>query len=1684
MAEEILNTAIPEEEAPIAESPIVESTIVEESIPDGKENLKLLHSALSGDTEYTDLVPKDFNKFIEQYKDPQNATLLFQSLRGDKEYSDMIPSDPVKAASMFGVTINAKGLGKPSAVPSASVDGGSATKGRGVEQPSTSYPTNDEEFKRYREENLEQFKKALSGDGAFPETFTKLTFEYLKKIQPPGMDLGNRSIIETGYAIAGKTLKEVKEEFGIDLQPKKPSNQSSAKPFGFGLSPELQSAVGGISEEMSKEGEKYSNEKNAFKEYERLQTYFSKVDKVKRGGVGSGMNRSGIPESQEDQNIRADAFSGKYDMIKRQAELAQVKMSESLKPIIEKDITEKYLKKNDDGFLVPDEAKIDEYAKNIAKRYGLSDSGFLKEVVYNEATSMAAFREREPDIIKRFEKYIQPNLVATGLIEKSNQEVWKNFTTDEVEQAELDKKVGTLAADLKVKSKADENAVQYELQKQVSNLNMSYAQMQAQTSAQFENLDNQYKNGMPRDQYEAAFNKLQEASKQSYDVYTDERLKLFDEGQKSLNQISNKYNAQLRRQAEELNNIAREKVNKAALEYQKKYGKNPKLEAEIKKLYEKAYLESVDEKNTQIAKYKKDRTTGLILKYKQFGGMVAMADRFLRSIDSAAGGSLKGIGTSLGIDSLQLYGDFLQGSVSLPEAKTKEWSDLFDPMNLSQLTGQLVGSMTPAIVASTAVAGLTRNAPLAYKMAAIGVARFWVESSDIAGRMRDETFARTQSVSKANIASEKSWESQYKIIPFYSLSGLPFINTAGTWMKTLPRVARVALGAGAQLVEEVPQETLQGIAEENIRAELDPFDDYYKKISEDDWKRLKETTITVAPVMILGGGAELSGRRELTKKQQMKQQVDSYAAQAKVNELVGNMQGQWVSQMVAKKGDAFAIATINALFTDGTIDEQTRDQLQENVTTSKKNFEDANTLGLSQSEGVVYDALTQAYLEKKAQYEQAQQNGDEILADNLNADMTNIRNQAKEFAQNKQGDFFVFQFQDGSQKIVTNSNWSSDAEILDLIASDQISVSAYSENGKALLDSITPKVEEQKVAQKRTTEEKLKAQREMEAEDLIPQSEQTQQTEEAPQAESTTEGNVAIDGFTGEAKDIINESINEINEDIEYYKEKVRKLKPTTKAGKFFRSILFKSYAEKQLESYENDLKLLNENPIEYYKKKLKNWSKDRDMTEYFQDKINILESNKVAPQAQAAPPSEATQTSTTTEAQPTTTTQAEATTTQESNKASIEVTDVPTDSSPSLRGNINTPNGRGHFTASVLDDGTAYISDIQIGDFQSDDKSRGKGYGLDAYIQIGKKLKELGYNLESTQWDKHISGISPQALRVWEKLKELGYAKVISQKQNKVYNRETGEEEVKQTNVYEFVSEPTTQSQPTPTTEAQTPVAEEAQAPVAEEVKATSTIDIKLDSDAKIEARMAEIEGDKSKQGEFDEMEKEMERRERSSVFDVPLSEVSSAIDALNQKEKDKPNGFGAFIEKRDARETKGVADKYLNAEEITDRELKRDFTDAVLGNPDTWYADGLKLRESINEATRRGINLQELIADVEQKFINDGFTLEDAKATIQRRLAPVFNGAEIVQENEPKSIEQQAPQSFPAQEGAASEQEKEFKAHPELEQVYRDLHAAVTKNVDPNTLEAVKRNPTLVMVEKALRELERKGVIKIDCN
>ncbi len=180
----------------------------------------------------------------------------------------------------------------------------------------------------------------------------------------------------------------------------------------------------------------------------------------------------------------------------------------------------------------------------------------------------------------------------------------------------------------------------------------------------------------------------------------------------------------------------------------------------------------------------------------------------------------------------------------------------------------------------------------------------------------------------------------------------------------------------------------------------------------------------------------------------------------------------------------------------------------------------------------------------------------------------------------------------------------------------------------------------------------------------------------------------------------------------------------------------------------------------------------------------------------------------------------------------------------------------------------------------------------------------------------------------------------------------------------------------------------------------------LKEKSDVDIEKRMAEIEGAKigsPELAEFNALEKEMEKRERATVFNTPLEKVNEAVDALMQKEKDKPNGFGSFIDNKDAVETKEIAKKYLNPKSISESELKQDFKDAVMGNPETWYADGLKLRESMKELAERGIKIEDAISKIENEFIIDGYTKEDAEKVLAKQQKVVNDlSREIIELNE----------------------------------------------------------------------------------
>jgi hypothetical protein len=207
MAEEIITS--PEEsismEAPIAESPVeVQEDVVDvQPTPSkGLQNLQKLHSLLIENDVYSKITPERFDDFVEKYRDPIKMKKLHSLLIENDVYSQIMPADLNEAADKYGFG----GLGKPSAVPSASVDGGSATKGRGVAQPSTLQPRSSEASL----DNIERTMKVYAdGQGAFPETLSAADVKELRK-QVPGGELPNVSDEKVAKMLAGKSPKQVR----------------------------------------------------------------------------------------------------------------------------------------------------------------------------------------------------------------------------------------------------------------------------------------------------------------------------------------------------------------------------------------------------------------------------------------------------------------------------------------------------------------------------------------------------------------------------------------------------------------------------------------------------------------------------------------------------------------------------------------------------------------------------------------------------------------------------------------------------------------------------------------------------------------------------------------------------------------------------------------------------------------------------------------------------------------------------------------------------------------------------------------------------------------------------------------------------------------------------------------------------------------------------------------------------------------------------------------------------------------------------------------------------------------------------------------------------------------------------------------------------------------------------------
>jgi len=1302
MAEEILNTAITEE-SPIVESPIIESDTTEETIPDGIENLKLLHTALSGDKEYVDLVPKDFNKFIKQYSDGENATLLFQALRGDSEYSDMIPSDAVEAASMFGVTINPKSWGKPSAVPSPSVNGGSATRERGVEEPSTPQPTSVESKPpsalQRNEINGIRVPKYLYGMKAEDFQDPKVIRYTLTKL---GVDMSEftsddvAKVLESDYTNAGDMVEDIAQtviDRRANPEPIEPQEEEGGLKQSFVtvqtkkplvLAPEKFDDIYGLKKSVNQiyedSKDTQPNSSTLLASYERDQQTAIDINKK------IIENETKINDLKTGYSARTLGVTPKAEIDKLQAETEQLKKAQykqtnianqslaKAQPILDKyvDGLTDGLKFNqfvrDDGTLKTGE--INDAANKIAQQAGLSDEGVVVKYVEGLIGSRAKVNLAKPAALGIFEADRQ-KILDQYKIEKEQVEEAYKAPVDIEKQAKLN--IQAVEDELNVFQTRENDIAEEKYKSTIKQSNEAYDAGQREYARQIEEQKELVRqNQLPANVANANINAIVAKAEQETAAINQNNLELFNQLQSQFNEIGTKYNNQYKRRQQEIIDASEKLIKKDFEKYVKQVGfdkKTAEVNEKLKTAYSKAWdlaLKNIDDQ--KIAKTEKLRDdAGFFDLIKGISGGTFGKSSTLQlaylTFNNSLGSSVEALGDGMGLEWMRLGGKKIKDATDLlSPAKVKSWSDLLDFGNVVQLSSQLGGSMAPSVIATagatflTGGAGFSAGLGIGAQMVAGAYAGWMVESTDMARRMYLDTVSSTGNAVLGAERADKMWDFQKKMMWTYSFSAVPFIGSFWKGVRIFtksPRLAaasKIVMGGALEYGEEtLLQEYPQGIGEEAIMSNRDAItavgeqisrvkqyltgDGVYKseqekKDVEGAWQRFNENAITTFPTLGFGAaGAARGAIKEYNQKIDIKKEGVAYYQKFVASEAAPHIAEQEIRRLSMTKGPAFAGTMVSNLFAEGSLNLEQRDKLLASVEKTKTYISNAKQQKLKAEDAAIYMTLADIHESAQAEADAAE---DPILKDASQKKADIIKKELTDFLVTKETNLLGITLANGEAYIVTiddlNTMIEDSPDLIGDMADGNFKVQSLGNNTTKLqqdaIESLGQRIEEHKAnaaAQQAEQESKVKTLEDDievgDTVDLTPSAQPT--TEEAPQAEATTEENVGDVKFTIYGKRHIKNLRDGLVRSIEFWKEEIKNNKPKTIFGKLEdkidRAIQPKRSSlvyEKYLEEAENDLIAFDANPLEYYKKKIEEDPSD----ERNKENKEFLESERITP--------------------------------------------------------------------------------------------------------------------------------------------------------------------------------------------------------------------------------------------------------------------------------------------------------------------------------------------------------------------------------------------------------------------------------------------------------------------------------------
>jgi len=718
-----------------------------------------------------------------------------------------------------------------------------------------------------------------------------------------------------------------------------------------------------------------------------------------------------------------------------------------INPKIESDIDsdlkknglDKFTRVNSSGVKVPDEYKIDDYAKTYAEQSGISNDGTFKKLVYDKLKSSVSSNIIKPEIEKEFNK-LYKNKTGLTLDESIQKDALNNFIEGKNIQSNLILQVESLNKEIKTKLDESAKSLSSEYKPILDSINTDYKIQTDEIKSKIQQLNESYKAGLiSRQDYELAFTN----TKAEFDLADERYRQLFDaESKKYLNnqnELFSKYNKRFNRQVSEFKSIADQQLSDASSKYGKDYKMSPELKSQLESIYGEATKNFLSKE--EAVKYELDRSSLI----NNIGG------QFAKNLFIGLGGGIKSISSLYDFDAGYVLGDYMENSFTSSSPEIKSGWDLLDPIKLQSSTGKMIGGMAPILASSALTAAVTKNAPTAIRLLTTGLANYLVETAQIGGGVKDQVFQKTGNIADANKAAKKVMDANLYLLPLYALDGLPFLGNVTLGIKNT--FARAGAKALIETATELPQEYFQGVFEELAVADR-PISQTFEEMS---LERFENTALNVIPTSVLlgGGGTAIQGVRESISKFQGR----SLAAKVDLADLTETTKKQFIYDTVLRRGDVFSKAYVSSLFNSGNINEQEMESFSKMIEDSANIMAESKKIGLNKAQSKVYAALRFDYLQSKNEFDSEQ---DEVSKKVYKAKMDSAEKSLNTYLSGGKPDAVLLTLANNEQYIYSfetlNSIINEGGEILNQIVNGEVSIGLLSDKtnpkAKALSDKL------------------------------------------------------------------------------------------------------------------------------------------------------------------------------------------------------------------------------------------------------------------------------------------------------------------------------------------------------------------------------------------------------------------------------------------------------------------------------------------------------------------------------------------------------------------------------------------------------------------------------------------------------